>query len=71
MKRKEFKLSRVLCMKCNMCKEFNNYICLLKVERFYYIIDYVNINIYDILKKIKLMFINLMYNNGDLIDFYY
>lgn len=51
MKRKEFKLSRVLCMKCNMCKEFNNYICLLKVERFYYIIDYVNINIYDILKK--------------------
>lgn len=54
MKRKEFKLSRVLCMKCNMCKEFNNYICLLKVERFYYIIDYVNMNIYDILKKLNL-----------------
>lgn len=54
MKRKEFKLSRVLCMKCNMCKEFYNYICLLKVERFYYIIDYVNMIIYDILKKLNL-----------------
>lgn len=54
MKRKEFKLSRVLCMKCNMYKEFNNYICLLKVERFYYIIDYVNMIIYDILKKLNL-----------------
>lgn len=54
-----------------MRKEFNNYTCLSKAERSHYIIDHVNINIHDTLKKIKLMFINLMYNNGDFIDFYH
>lgn len=38
-------------MKCNMRKEFNNYTCLSKAERSHYIIDHVNINIHDTLKK--------------------
>lgn len=44
MKRKEPKSSRVSCMKCNMR-------ACIKAERSHYIIDHVNINIHDTLKK--------------------